>query len=95
MKSLPLLVLAGATLLSACGSKTDQSVDRFIDSKSLAHLTKAPGIWVDGDGCEHWAIDDGTEGYQMNRLDKYGKPVCGRLQPFTLHGAGSRVRDPI
>ena len=55
MKTLPLILLAGATLLSACDNKTDQTVDRFIDSKSLQNLTKTPGIWVDGDGCEHWA----------------------------------------
>ncbi|HHL20628.1 MAG TPA: OmpA family protein, partial [Aliiroseovarius sp.] len=22
-----------------------------------------PGIWVDPDGCEHWVMDDGAEGY--------------------------------
>lgn len=98
MKTLPIMLLICATLLVACGNKSDQSVDRFIDGKSLANLTKTPGIWVDGDGCEHWAIDDGIEGYQMNRLDRYGKPICGRLQPFTLYGpdeAGSPVPDPI
>ena len=34
----------------------------------------------------------------MNRLDRYGKPVCGLLPPFTLYGpdgAGSPVADPI
>lgn len=33
-------------------------------------------IWVDPDGCEHWAIDDGVEGYMSQHLDKSGKPVC-------------------
>ena len=33
-------------------------------------------IWVDPDGCEHWAIDDGVEGYMSQHLDKNGKPVC-------------------
>ncbi|SPJ24419.1 hypothetical protein [Palleronia abyssalis] len=98
MKNIPVLLLAGATLVAGCATKTDQTVDRFVDSKSLQNLTKTPGIWVDGDGCEHWAIDDGIEGYQMNRLDRYGKPVCGLLPPFTLYGpdgAGSPVADPI
>lgn len=99
MKALPLL-LAGAMLASGCviDNKEDQTVDRFIDAKSLENLTRTPGIWVDGDGCEHWAIDDGIEGYQTNRLDRDGKPICGLLEPFTIHGpdrVGSRVPDPI
>ncbi len=35
-----------------------------------------PTIWVDPDGCEHWIIDDGVEGYLSPRLDRFGKPVC-------------------
>lgn len=35
-----------------------------------------PTIWVDPDGCEHWVMDDGLEGYMANHLDKQGKPVC-------------------
>lgn len=95
MKTLSLILVFGAMALSGCGNKVDQTVDRFVDVKNLESLTRTPGIWVDGDGCEHWSIDDGIEGYQMNRLDRYGKPVCGRLQPFTLHGAGSQVEDPV
>ena len=33
-------------------------------------------IWVDPDGCEHWVMDDGLEGYMSQHLDKHGKPVC-------------------
>jgi len=36
-------------------------------------------IWVDPDGCEHWAIDDGIEGYMSQHLDLEGKPVCRAL----------------
>jgi outer membrane protein OmpA-like peptidoglycan-associated protein len=39
-----------------------------------------PAIWVDPDGCEHWVMDDGWEGYMDNRLDREGKPVCRRSQ---------------
>ena len=98
MKLLPILLIGAAGLTAACDNKVNQTVDRGFDTKNLQNLTKTPGIWVDGDGCEHWAIDDGIEGYQMNRLDRYGKPVCGHLQPFTLYGpdgAGSPVPDPI
>ena len=35
-----------------------------------------PGIWIDPDGCEHWVMDDGAEGYGDNRLRRDGTPVC-------------------
>ena len=93
-----LLLSVAAAFLAGCGNKVDQSVDRGFDTKSLANLTRTPGIWVDGDGCEHWAIDDGVEGYQDNRLDRNGKPICGLLPPFTISchdRASSPVPDPI
>lgn len=40
--------------------------------------TYVPGIWVDPDGCEHWVMDDGWEGYMDIRLDREGRPVCNR-----------------
>lgn len=36
-----------------------------------------PGIWVDPDGCQHWVMDDGIEGYMAPRLRRDGMPVCG------------------
>ncbi len=38
-------------------------------------------IWVDPDGCEHWVMDDGQEGYMSAHLDKSGKPVCRAVLP--------------
>ena len=37
-----------------------------------------PTIWIDPDGCEHWVMDDGAEGYMDNRLTRDGRPVCHR-----------------
>ncbi|MFZ7091930.1 OmpA family protein [Primorskyibacter sp. 2E233] len=37
-----------------------------------------PGIWIDPDGCEHWVMDDGVEGYMDPHLDRKGLPVCNR-----------------
>lgn len=39
-----------------------------------------PGIWVDPDGCEHWVIDDGWEGYMTPNVTPDGIPVCHRVQ---------------
>jgi outer membrane protein OmpA-like peptidoglycan-associated protein len=38
----------------------------------------APGIWVDPDGCEHWVMDDGFEGYMTPHVNRQGIPVCRR-----------------
>lgn len=38
--------------------------------------TMAAGIWIDGNGCDHWIIDDGLEGYMSPRFGADGKPVC-------------------
>lgn len=63
----------------------DKTRDRGFDAKHLSQL-KA-GIWVDPNGCDHWIIDDGVEGYLSQRLDKYGKPVCsGAAPPGTATG---------
>lgn len=35
-----------------------------------------PTIWVDPDGCEHWVLDDGVEGYMSPHLTADGLPVC-------------------
>ncbi|MFV2034942.1 MAG: OmpA family protein [Halocynthiibacter sp.] len=40
----------------------------------------APTIWVDPDGCEHWVMDDGWEGYMDNNLNRDGTPVCREVQ---------------
>ncbi|WP_446728403.1 OmpA family protein [Phaeobacter sp. QD34_3] len=37
-----------------------------------------PTIWVDPDGCEHWVMDDGAEGYMTPHVTPDGKPVCRR-----------------
>lgn len=38
----------------------------------------APAIWVDPDGCEHWVMDDGWEGYMTPHVTRQGIPVCRR-----------------
>ena len=35
-----------------------------------------PGIWIDPDGCQHWVMDDGAEGYMTPHLARDGRPVC-------------------
>lgn len=85
-------LLAGSLALTACGgfeydnSTIDKSRDLGRDSKDLSQLVA--GIWVDPNGCDHWIIDDGIEGYLSARLDPSGKPVC------TGHGAETVAYGP-
>ena len=92
-----ILLLGALTVIAACDNKVDKSVDQGWDAKHLSQL-KA-GIWVDPNGCDHWIIDDGVEGYLSQRLDKYGKPVCsGAAPPGVATGPfkkGSPVKDRI
>lgn len=88
IKTKILLVTACAFGVTACGGDfegiggglpQDKTVDRGFDRKHLSQLQA--GIWVDPNGCDHWIIDDGVEGYLSQRLDKYGKPVCSGVAP--------------
>lgn len=77
----------------------DKSVDKGIDQKHLSQLEA--GIWVDPNGCDHWIIDDGIEGYLSQRLDRHGKPVCSGIAPPThtvgdfKKGGTTVIGDPI
>lgn len=91
-------VICGLGALAACGmNEGNLTADRGIDSKELGVLRA--GIWVDPNGCDHWIIDDGFEGYLDARLDRNGKPVCsGIAPPNTAVGPfkeGSNIPDTI
>ena len=70
-----LFLVAAAVGMSACTEiGPDKTLDRGVDDKHLSQLIA--GVWVDPEGCDHWIIDDGVEGYLSARLDDYGKPIC-------------------
>lgn len=81
--------------LSACTVGEVKNPDTFIDSNDLSQLQA--GIWVDPEGCDHWIIDDGLEGYMMARLHRDGTPVCNsEVAPNTVYGpfkAGAGIAD--
>lgn len=54
-----------AAASSVLVTQSTQSNDRYI-----------PAIWVDPDGCQHWVMDDGAEGYMSPVLTRDGRPVC-------------------
>lgn len=66
-------------------SRSDKTVDFGVDSSDLTSMRA--GIWVDPNGCDHWIIDDGVEGYLSARLAPDGRPVCsGIAQPTETVG---------
>ncbi len=46
--------------------------------ESIVGERYVPGIWTDPDGCEHWVMDDGVEGYMTPHVTREGIPVCHR-----------------
>lgn len=71
----PVILLCAALTVAACEASTsDKSFDGGWDKKPLSDLQA--GIWIDPNGCDHWIIDDGVEGYLSPRLDPDGRPVC-------------------
>ena len=96
-----IVLMAGFGGLAACELEDvgTMGFDAGIDSGDVGSLQA--GIWVDPNGCDHWIIDDGVEGYLSQRLDKYGKPVCsGAAPPNTATGnykagATALIGDPI
>ncbi|MCB1406291.1 MAG: OmpA family protein [Rhodobacteraceae bacterium] len=59
-----------------------------------------PTIWIDPDGCEHWVIDNGIEGYMTPNRTPDGRPVCHRTNVCltestdTLFATGSYALRP-
>jgi len=91
-----LLIAVGlaAGSLSACAEiPADKSADRGINAHHLTTL-KA-GIWIDPEGCDHWIIDDGVEGYMSERVDDYGKPICSGAGPANTAVGNFKSGSPI
>ena len=77
--NLVLLMMVAAIGVSACARSfdargADKSRDTGSDARDLSQMVA--GIWIDPNGCDHWIIDDGVEGYLSTRLQPNGRPVC-------------------
>ncbi len=71
-------LLFTVVLVAACEGRTgdsSQPIDGGLDGGPLQD--GVANIWVDPDGCQHWYIDDGLEGYMTPRLNYDGTPRCG------------------
>ncbi|MBY6058680.1 OmpA family protein [Leisingera daeponensis] len=72
-KAIALAAAATAALGIAAASASAQTQQRTIKGERYV-----PTIWVDPDGCEHWVMDDGAEGFMTPHVTPDGKPVCRR-----------------
>lgn len=65
-----ILALAGCEVLPGQNSIVDRGFDGALLEDGRAN------VWIDPDGCQHWWIDDGVEGYMTPRLNRDGTPRC-------------------
>ena len=70
------LVAVAATVVIAFSSTQASAGSQ--STRTVVGESYIPTIWVDPDGCEHWVMDDGAEGYMTPNVTRDGKPVCRR-----------------
>ncbi len=68
------IALGGAVAIT--GALTGSAV--LAQQTTVAGESYIPTIWIDPDGCEHWVMDDGWEGYMSPHTNRQGIPVCRR-----------------
>lgn len=72
---------AGAVLAAATAALSLLTVPvaaQDTQTRTIVGERYVPTIWVDPDGCEHWVMDDGAEGYMTPHVTRDGRPVCRR-----------------
>ena len=66
----------GGVMTVAVGALIMAGAAEAQQTRTIKGETYIPTIWIDPDGCEHWVMDDGAEGYGDNRLRRDGTPIC-------------------
>ncbi len=75
-KAVRLIAGAAAMALLLVGlTAQDASAQR---QRTIVGERYVPTIWIDPDGCEHWVLDNGIEGYMTPNRTQDGRPVCHR-----------------
>ncbi|MEQ6248733.1 OmpA family protein [Sulfitobacter sp. HNIBRBA3233] len=70
--------VAGAALVAAVALQAGAADAQTRSQQGRDKGQYIPTIWVDPDGCEHWVMDDGAEGYMTPHVSRQGIPVCRR-----------------
>lgn len=84
-----------ATTLAACEYRSDRTVitDTGIDAGIV--IDGLANIWIDPDGCQHWYIDDGLEGYMTPRLNRDGTPRCQDTRGEVMLKDGAMITTEV
>ena len=69
---------AAAVALTMVASTADAQNRLFGGNRQQSSENYTPTVWIDPDGCEHWVMDDGLEGYMSPHTNRQGIPVCRR-----------------
>lgn len=84
-KAVRMIAGAAATaLLMVSLMPTDASAQR---QRTIVGERYVPTIWIDPDGCEHWVLDNGIEGYMTPNRTRDGRPVCNRTNVCLVESA--------
>ena len=70
--------LAGLSMVVALALQASAADAQTRSQQGRDKGVYTPTIWVDPDGCEHWVMDDGAEGYMTPHTNRQGIPVCRR-----------------
>lgn len=84
-----LLILAGCQYAPYTGDPNTVIARPYDTGRDAGPLPEGGfAIVYDGDGCQNWIKDDGTEGYASPRVNpETGKPVCdSKYPPGTVLG---------
>lgn len=69
---------AGIALVATLALQTSAADAQTKSQQGRDKGVYIPTIWVDPDGCEHWVMDDGAEGFMTPHTNRQGIPVCRR-----------------
>ncbi|GAA6187876.1 hypothetical protein NBRC116596_09390 [Litorivita sp. NS0012-18] len=78
VRSAAKMAVCGMVAAVVAASSVSAQEQFFDNKKKSTNERYAPTIWVDPDGCEHWVMDDGFEGYMTPHTNRQGIPVCRR-----------------
>ena len=94
------MISAAFVLVLSVGSASAQNVGGATLGANGVSERYIPTIWTDPDGCEHWVMDDGAEGFMTPHVTPDGIPVCrrqnacGTLPADTLFASGKHTITP-
>lgn len=84
-----LMVVLASAALAACESTGNDGDVTFGSLQAGKLRDGVASVWVDPDGCQHWYIDDGIEGYMSPRLNRDGTPKCQDMRGNIILKDGS------